>query len=97
MKSLPIIPATVVISTLAGMRIGKALGKSSGLNLNSAKDDVESDTSEIKELNNIVVPDKIVERLNVEPEDYDSASSGMVNAVVGLDSRIKIVDTRVCW
>lgn len=71
MKSLPIIPATVVIGTLAGMGIGKALGKSSGLNLDLAKADVESDTSEIKELNNVVVLDKIIERLNIELEDYD--------------------------
>ena len=71
MKSLPIIPATMSIGMLASIGIGKALGKICGLNLDSTKYDVESNPTEINELNNVVVLDKIIERLNIELEDYD--------------------------
>lgn len=71
MNALPLMPATMSIGTLASIEIGKVLGKIIGLNLDSSKCDLESNTTEINRLNNVVVLDKIIERLNIELEDYD--------------------------
>ena len=66
-----IIGSNLMNGTLASIEIGKVLGKIIGLNLDSSKCDLESNTTEINRLNNVVVLDKIIERLNIELEDYD--------------------------
>ena len=69
-NSLPMVPA-MAVGALAGVGIGKALGRIIGLNRDLSKDYEEEHNVEIDELNDIVVLDKIIERLNVELEDYD--------------------------
>ena len=69
-NSVPMVPA-MAVGALAGVGIGKALGRIIGLNRDLSEDDDKGNNVEIGELNDIVVLEKIIERLNVELEDYD--------------------------
>lgn len=69
-NSLPMVPA-MAVGAGVGIGIAKALSRIIGLNRDLSKDDEKENNVEIAELNDIVVLDKIIERLNVELEDYD--------------------------
>lgn len=72
-KSWPKFPSatSLAIGALAGFGIGKVLMTLIDSNSNSSKIDSTDNIPEISELNNIVILDKIIDRLNVELDDYD--------------------------
>lgn len=68
-NSLPTVPA-IAVGALAGVGMSKVLSRILSSNY-SSKNDAEEINLEVDELNDIAVLDKIIERLNVELEDYD--------------------------